>query len=371
MGTLLSLNRQRYPDLNQTNAIFLTKMIILQLMCFLFFVNITQHEAASNLRSLYKVLQESQKVNGRFIRPSRGISGEDLSDNDTIISSETTRTFGEKLRIPIETVISSEVKEIKQNQENNSTNSSPESWLTKFYQKNTPVVPRRINSEKVKLKRLNVTTEVLPNMINNNNVDVEYVVFYDFETENPPNDVVKFEEPENSLPETDYNIIKLYNELLGKSQVNKELENFFTKNSEEETVKENTKANRNVKNKKQHISVQTTVKDITNYEENTTKGVIVKSKEMKDLDKINVNKKENHKYLLSSFFQPRFEFHDSPLMPFTSEYNFKLSDPVKEIQSQMKEILRETSNKIQQSQNLRSLDDFQNIELLIKPTNLG
>ena len=326
-------------------------MIILQLMCFLFFVNITQYEAASNLRSLYKVLQESQKVNGRFIRPSRGISGEDLSDNDTIISSETTRTFGEKLRIPIETVISSEVKEIKQNQENNSTNSSPESWLKKFYQKKTPVVPRRVNSEKGNLSRLEVTTEVLPNMIDNNNVDVEYVVFYDYETQTPSNDVFMFGESENSLPETDYNIIKLYNKLLGKNQINKKLENFVMKNADEEIAKESTKANTKVENKKQHFSVQTSAKDIKN--------------------KINVNKKENHKYLLSSFFQPRFEFHDSPLMPFTSEYNFKLSDPVKEIQSQMKEILRETSNKIQQSQNHRSLDDFQNIELLIKPTNLG
>ena len=57
-------------------------------------------------------------------------------------------------------------------------------------------------------------------------------------------------------------------------------------------------------------------------------------------------------------------------MPFTSEYNFKFSDPVKKIQLQMKEILRETSNKIQQSQNLRSVDDFQNVEFLLKPTNL-
>ena len=154
------------------------------------------------------------------------------------------------------------------------------------------------------------------------------------------------------------------------------MENFFTKNSEEETVKENTKANRNVKNKKQHISVQTTLKDITNYEENTTKGVIVKSKEMKDLDKINVNKKENHKYLLSSFFQPRFEFHNnkSPLKPFTSEFTFKFSNPVEKIQSKMREIMRESSSNF--SFNLKSahkiestnneFDDFRNVEKLIK-----
>ena len=322
-------------------------MNILQFLCFLLIVNITKYQAASNLRSLYKVLQESQKVHGRFIRPPRGISGEDLSDNDTTTSSQSIGTFGEKLRIPVETVISSGEKEIKQNQENNSTNSSPESWLTKFYQKKTPVVPRRVNSEKVNLSRLEVTTEVLPNMIDNNNVDVEYVVFYDYETQTPSNDVFMFEESENSLPETDYNIIKLYNKLLGKNQINKKLENFVMKNADEEIAKESTKANTKVKNKKQHFSVQTSAKDIKN--------------------KINVNKKENHKHLLNGFFQPQFEFHNSPLMPFTSEYNFKFSDPVKKIQSQMKEILRESSNEIQQSQNHRSVDDFQNVEFLIKP----
>ena len=341
-------------------------MNILLFICFLFVVNLTKYQAASNLRNLYKVLQESQKVHGRFIRPQRDISVGDLSDNDT---RKTIRNFGEKLRIPIETVISSEEEEMKQNQENSSTNSSPESWLTKFYQKRTPVVPRRINSEKVKLQRVELTTEVLPNMIDNNdnNNNVEYVVFYDYETQNPSHDVLLFEESENSLPETDFNIIKLYNKLLEKSQKNKKLENIVSKSSDEEIAKKNTKANKKVKNKKQDISLTTSVKDVKNYEVNNTKDVTVENK-----DRINVNnKKENYKYLLRSFFQPQFEVYNSPLKPFTSEYDFKFSDPVKKIQSEMKEILRETSNKIQQSQNLRSADDFQNVELLIKRANLG
>ena len=60
---------------------------------------------------------------------------------------------------------------------------------------------------------------MLPEMIDNNNV--EYVVFYDYDTQNlsNDNDVLMFDESENSLPETDYNIIKLYNILLGKSQL--------------------------------------------------------------------------------------------------------------------------------------------------------
>ena len=326
-------------------------MNILQFICFLFLVNLTKYQTASNLRDLYKVLQESQKVHGRFVRPTRDISAEDLSGNHN--RTTTTRTLGEKLTSPVETVISSEEKEIIQNQENNSTNSSPESWLTKFYQERTPVVPRRTNSEKVKLKKVEVTPEVLPNMIDN--TDVEYVVFYDYDTQNPSNDndVLMFGESENSLPESDYNIIKLYNKLLlGKTR--------------EEIAKKNTKANKKEKNKKQHLNGPTSVKDIKNYEANNTKN-----KDVKYLDQLNVNKKENYKYLLSSFFQPQFEVHNSPLMPFTSEYNFKFSDPVKKIQSEMKEILRETSNKVQQSQNLRSVDDFRNVELLIKRANLG
>ena len=89
-------------------------------------------------------------------------------------------------------------------------------------------------------------------------------------------------------------------------------------------------------------------------------------------------KEENYRYLLNSFFQPQFQSNqNNRLVPFTSEFDFKFSNPLEKIQSQMKDILKETSsseeNKIQLPLKLSSVnnfDNFKNVEILIKRANM-
>ena len=188
----------------------------------------------------------------------------------------------------------------------------------------------------------------------------------------PSQDLLDYEDVESSLPDSDFNVIKLYNTLLELGQQNQKFTKSVLKNTE--VKREENKINKNTQTEEELDSSNWTIKKEETEIDDATLKSSNKSENSKNR-KPNSGSK-NYENLLKSFFQPRFEFHNnkSPLKPFTSEFTFKFSNPVEKIQSKMREILRESSSNF--SFNLKSahkiestnneFDDFRNVEKLIK-----
>ena len=318
----------------------------------------------SNLKDLYKVFQESMKVHGKFVRPARELSVEEETQDYYPLKSpgDGIRSFGEKLpRASDQTsAMGSDVKGNKESEIENTLNSntsilSPESWLNNFYQKS--ILPRKTRKEnsvdEVEVKDVGPTTQVLPNMIDNSDINVEYIVFYDFDYDTPSYDVLDYEDSDTSLPDSDYNTINLYNKLTRLNPNTEKLETSLVNNASREKNTSRTRIDDeymmtiddDIEKQRNNPTDEKSIHLIKSHDD-LKQAAMLKEQKKSHISDRGETKYENRSYqnMLNSFFQPQFDFHSSPLEPFRREFNFQFSDPAEKIQSKMKEILKESGS---------------------------